>query len=104
MTLVTLLPYLLGVVLLGLATVLGIWPVRKLISVLEAKHELKHGSAGFLRTMSGWLWIAFWIIATWFCATILGDWATYGDLQAALDRAVVRLYVLVEIAAAMGDN
>lgn len=97
-------PYLFALVLLAMATLLGILPVRKLIQVREAKHELKHGSAGFLRTMSGWVVIALWIMATWFFATILGDWATYGNLEDALDRAVLRLYILLEIAAALGDN
>lgn len=47
-------PYVWGVALLAGSAVIGIGPVRKLIQVREAKHELKHGSAGFIRTTSGW--------------------------------------------------
>ena len=97
-------PYLSGLVLLAAATFIGIFPVRKTIHVMEAKHELKHGSAGFLRSIAGWSIIAFWIMTTWFIATILGDWATYGDLGAAVDRAWLRLRILLEIAAAIADS
>ena len=100
----TLEPYLLGLCLFAVTTLIGIWPVKKLITVYEAKHELKQGSAGLLRALSGWVWIAFWIMATWFCATILGDWATHGDFAGAMDRAALRLHVLMEIAATLGDG
>lgn len=97
-------PALAALVLLGLSAAIGIAPIRKLIQVVEAKHELKHGSAGFLRTMKGWSLIAFWLMATWFIATILGDWSVSGDLGAAIDRGWLRLQVLLEIAAALADN
>lgn len=97
-------PILAGVVLLALATTIGILPVKKLIEVYEAKHELKQGSAGFLRSVSGWAVIAFWLMATWFCATILGDWATTGDLNGAIDRSWLRLRILLEIAASLADS
>ncbi|MEO1640715.1 MAG: hypothetical protein AAFU41_15850 [Pseudomonadota bacterium] len=104
MTAAGILPYLYALGLLGMTTLLGIMPVRKLIEVREARHELKQGSAGFLRTVSGWSIILFWIAGTWFCATILGDWATYGDLDAAIDRGLIRLRILLEILAALADD
>ena len=55
--------------------------VKKLIRVHEAKHELKRGSAGFLRSVSGWSMIALWLMAVWFLATIIGDWGATGDLD-----------------------
>lgn len=97
-------PYLFGLVLLAVATVLGIFPIRKAIQIKEAKHELKQGSAGYLRSLSGWSIILFWAAATWFCATILGDWSASGDLQGALARAQIRLQVLLELLALFGDN
>ena len=97
-------PFLAGCVLLVIATGIGILPVRKLIKIHEAKHELKQGSAGFIRTISGWAIIAFWLMATWFIATILGDWANTGDLQGAIDRSWLRLRILLELAAALADN
>lgn len=97
-------PYLSALVLLAVSTVLGYYPVRKLIAVEEAKRELKHGSAGFLRSMSGWFIIALWLAITWFVATVLGDWATYGDLEDAIERSVLRLQIVLEILAALGDN
>lgn len=97
-------PYLAALALLALSTAIGIVPVVKLIRVYEAQHELKRGSAGFLRALSGWAIIVFWIMATWFVATILGDWAINGDLDTAIDRSMLRLYVLLELAFALADS
>ena len=99
-----LLPYLLGIGLFGLSTAFGIAPVRKLIQIREAKHELRRGSTGFILTVSGWAFVAFWIMAVWFAATVLGDWGTHGDFDAALDRASLRLRILAEIAIAIADD
>ena len=97
-------PFATALALLAIATLLGYRPMRKLIQVQEAKHELKHGSAGFLRTMSGWFVIALWLAFTWFGATILGDWHATGDLEGAIARAWLRLQVLLEILAAFSDD
>ena len=90
--------------LLCLAALAGSRPMRKLIEVYEAKHELRQGSAGFLRTMSGWFVIVLWLAFTWFGATILGDWWATGDLQGAIDRGWLRLQILLEILAALSDD
>ena len=79
------------------STVVGVAPIRKLIQVGEARHELRQGSPGFIRSIAGWSVIAFWLGGTWFTATILGDWAASGDLEGALDRSWVRLWILMEI-------
>ena len=97
-------PFLAALVLLAVSALLGYRPVRKLIEVQEAKHELKHGSAGFLRSMSGWFVIVLWLAFTWFGATILGDWWATGDLEGAVERAWVRLQILLEILAALSDD
>lgn len=97
-------PSLTALALLIAGTLMGIWPVKKLIAVQEAKHELKHGSAGFLRSLSGWSIIAFWLMSLWFGGTILGDWAVSGDLDGALDRAWLRLRILIEIAIAIAES
>lgn len=97
-------PFLFGLGLFFVATLVGMAPVRKLIEIREARHELRRGSAGFLVTVSGWAFIAFWIMAVWFAATILGDWATHGDLSAALERAAWRARILLEIAASLADD
>ncbi len=99
-----LLPYIFGLILLAAATLVGIFPVTKLIQIYEGKHELKQGSSGWLRTVSGWSIIAFWIMTTWFLATILGDWSSSGDLEGAINRSWLRLRILLEIAAALGDD
>jgi hypothetical protein len=91
------------VLLIGSACV-GIPLVVKLVRVREAKHELKYGSAAFLRAMAGWTIIAFWLMTTWFLATIIGDWGVSGDLDGAIDRGWLRLRILLEIAAALGDS
>jgi hypothetical protein len=98
------LPYISGAVLFGISAVIGIVPIRKIIVMREAKHELKHGSAGFLRSTSGWMMIVLWLMATWFVATILGDWASFGDLGRAMDRGMLRLQILLEILAALGSD
>lgn len=85
-------------------TAAGIAPVLRLIRISEAKHELKRGSASFIRTLAGWSVIAVWIGATWFSATIIGDWAVTGDLAGAIDRGMLRLYVLLEILAALAAS
>ncbi|WP_299653586.1 hypothetical protein [uncultured Tateyamaria sp.] len=90
--------------LLAFATALGIPAMRKLIVVYEAKHELKHGSAGWLRSLRGWSLVAFWLMTTWFIATIIGDWGVNGDLGAAIDRGWLRLRVLLEIAMAIMES
>ena len=52
-------PFLATIVLLVGATFVGMAPVVKLIKVYEAHHELKRGSAGWIRTIAGWSMIAF---------------------------------------------
>ena len=91
-------------VLILTASLMGIYPIKKLIQVKEAKHELKHGSAGFLRTMSGWIIIAIWAAATWFFATIIGDWWATDDLSGAIVRSGRRLEILLRILEALGDD
>ena len=97
-------PFLAAVVLLVGATFVGMAPVVKLIKVYEAHHELKQGSAGWLRTIGGWSMVAFWLMTTWFLATIVGDWGATGDLSGAVDRSWLRLRILLEIAAALADS
>lgn len=97
-------PVIAALALIAGSAVLGIFPVKKLIQVREAKHELKHGSAGFIRTTSGWIIIAIWLALTWFAATILGDWSVTGDLAGAIDRGWLRLQIILEILAALGND
>lgn len=97
-------PYIAAVVLLALSTWLGVGRVVKIIQVYEAKHELRQGSAGFIRSISGWSMIAFWLMATWFFATIIGDWGASGDLEGAVERSMLRLRILLEIAAAIAES
>lgn len=97
-------PLIAGLALFALSTGVGIYPVVKIIRVREARHELKEGSAGWLRGIGGWAVIAFWLMAVWFFATIIGDWNATGDLDGAIDRSWLRLRILLEIAAALGES
>lgn len=97
-------PFVALALLLVLSAAFGIVPMRKLIQVREAKHELKQGSAGFIRTTSGWFVIVIWLAAAWFVATVLGDWWASGDLDRAIDRGLIRLQILLEILAAFGED
>jgi hypothetical protein len=90
--------------LFALSTLFGLGRVVKLIQVYEAQHELKRGSAGWIRTVSGWSMIFIWLGATWFAATIIGDWGVTGDLAGAIDRSWLRLRVLLEILAALAES
>ena len=90
--------------LLVASALAGITPIKKLIEVEEAKHEFKQGSAGYLRTIQGWSVIAFWLAGTWFLSTILGDWAVNKDLGGAIDRAMLRLWVLLEILQTIAES
>ena len=97
-------PALAALLLLACATALGVPAMRKMIVVYEAKHELKHGSAGWLRSIRGWSLVAFWLMTTWFIATIIGDWGVTGDLEGAIDRGWLRLRLLLEIALAIMES
>ena len=97
-------PILATLAIICAATAVGAFPIKKAIQVQEAKHELKHGSAGFIRTMSGWIVIALWIAATWFFATITGDWWATGDLDGAIARSGKRLEILLHILQALADD
>lgn len=82
----------------------GLGPVRKFITLREAKHELRQGSASFIRGTAGWIIIAIWVAALWFAGTIIGDWARTMDLAYALDRSMLRLQIILEILAALADD
>jgi hypothetical protein len=97
-------PIIAVLLLICLAASVGVYPIKKLIKVQEAKHELKHGSPGFFRTMSGWIIIAVWVAAIWFLATIVGDWWAAGDLNAAIGRSGRRLELLLRILVALTDD
>jgi len=97
-------PALSALALIAFGTLAGIPAVRKLIAVYEAKHELRQGSTGWLRSIGGWSIIAFWLMTTWFVATIIGDWGATGDLEGAINRSWLRLRVLLEIAMAIMDS
>lgn len=93
-----------GLALFAVSTGIGVPMVRKLIQVQEARHELKQGSAGFLRSISGWSMIAIWLLSVWFLSTIVGDWGATGDLDGALARSWLRLRIVLEIAVALMDS
>ena len=97
-------PLLAGLALFALSTGIGMWQVAKIIQIREAKHELKQGSAGFLRSISGWSVIFIWFGLVWFAATIIGDWGATGDLQGAIARGWVRFQILLEILAALAES
>lgn len=97
-------PIIAGLVLFGLSTAIGMANVVKIITVYEAKHELKQGSAGWIRSISGWSLVAVWLLFTWFLATIIGDWYVSGDLEQAIARAEVRLVVILEFLSALASS
>ena len=96
-------PALSAVILFAAATMAGTASVRKIIEMREARHELRQGSASQIRRLASWAVVGFWPVATWFCATVIGDWGATGDLPSALDRTWLRLYILLEIASAFRD-
>lgn len=97
-------PIISGLVLFGFSTFVGMIGVVKIIKIYEAKHELKQGSAGWIRSISGWSFIGFWVLATWFLTTVIGDWHASDDLGGASERSLLRLRIILEIAAAMAES
>lgn len=97
-------PAVAALALVCVSTLIGVPSVKKLITVYEAKHELKQGSTGWLRSIAGWSMIAFWLMSTWFIATIIGDWGATGDLDGAINRSWLRLRLLLEIASAIASS
>lgn len=97
-------PLLATAALLVIATALGAPLMRGRIEAREALHELRSGSASQIRRAAGWLAVILWLMAVWFLATIIGDWMVTGDLAEAVDRSWLRLRILLEIAAALGDS
>lgn len=97
-------PALAGLALFAISTGIGVPMVRKLIQVQEARHELKQGSAGFFRSISGWSMIAIWLLGVWFLSTVVGDWGATGDLDGALARSWLRLRIILEIAVALMES
>lgn len=97
-------PAVAALALVCVSTLIGVPSVKKLITVYEAKRELKQGSTGWLRSIAGWSMIAFWLMSTWFIATIIGDWGATGDLDGAINRSWLRLRLLLEIASAIASS
>ncbi|MEO1732258.1 MAG: hypothetical protein AAFR45_01315 [Pseudomonadota bacterium] len=91
-------------VVIALGACLGLWPVRKLVLMHEARNELRIGSAGYLRRFAGWSIVGLWAAAIWFCGTIIGDWYMTNDLTGAVARAEFRFRVLLQVLAAMADS
>lgn len=89
-------------VLFAFSTYLGLIPVHRMIQRREAQHELRLGSASYFRRMGGLFFVFIWIITVIFLSTILGDWGATGDLEAAMDRAGLRIGLLLQFAASLG--
>lgn len=101
---ITLFPLLLCLPLIGASALIGVPMVKKLVDVKEARHELKRDSTSYIMGVAGWSVIAFWLMATWYLATILGDWMVTGDVAGAIDRSLTRLWVLLQIAAELAAS
>ena len=97
-------PFWATLALFAISTAVGMVQVVKVIQIREAKHELKQGSAGFLRSVGGWSLIFIWFGGVWFLATIIGDWGVSGDLAGAWERGQLRLRILLEILAALAES
>lgn len=97
-------PIFAGLILFCVSMAAGMFNVVKIITIYEAKHELRHGSAGWIKAISGWSLVVVWLLVTWFLATIIGDWYISGDVEAAMERAEVRLWIMLEIIAAVLDS
>lgn len=96
-------PILAGFGLFVLASLMGLVPTRRFIEILEAKHELKQGSAGYLRIVARGTMVVLWLAGTWFCATIIADWGVSGDLDGAVARGMRRLEFVLILLHHLGD-
>lgn len=84
---------------LGLVALIGIWPMRKLVEIVEGQRAMQSGAPSLLRRLRGWSFIAIWGLGTLYAGTFLGDWARTGDLSGASERALARLRIVVEVIA-----
>ncbi|MEM6897589.1 MAG: hypothetical protein AAF576_09410 [Pseudomonadota bacterium] len=90
---------------LGLATVAaialgaasGLWPTRRLITIREAQRELRQGSSSWLREITGWSVILFWLGILVYTGTVLGEWAATGSFIAAMNRVLATISLILEI-------
>ena len=98
----SLVPIVLLLLLFFVSAFIGKTIVRKTIQVREATHELKQGSAGFLRGLAGWGVIVLWAVTILCFATVLGDWQISGDFDGAIERGRERLPLLFIIVTALG--
>ena len=89
-------------ILFSFSTYIGLIPVHRMIQRHETEHELRRGSASYFRRMGGLFFVIVWIGTVVFLSTILGDWAATGDLEAAMDRAGLRIGLLLQFAASFG--
>ncbi|HMB12788.1 MAG TPA: hypothetical protein VKN37_02175 [Roseovarius sp.] len=83
----------------GIVAVIGVWPMRKLVEIVEGQRAMQSGAPSLLRRLRGWSFIAIWGLGTLYAGTFLGDWARTGDLSGASDRALSRLRIVVEVIA-----
>lgn len=86
-------------ILFSFSTYLGLIPVHRMIQRREAQHELRWG---YVRRMGGLFIIFVWVITVIFLSMIIGDWGVTGDLDAALNRAGLRIGLLNKMAASLG--
>ncbi|MEO0486618.1 MAG: hypothetical protein AAF092_11960 [Pseudomonadota bacterium] len=98
-----LLPALAALALLAGGTLVGYGASKKLITMGEARHGLKQGSASQLRALAGWFWVLLWLAVLWFGGTIIGNWGATGDLEGAINRSELRLWLLIELIGAAAD-
>ena len=90
-------PALAGLGIWAAGAFFGMIPMVRIIRMAEAWHELKRGSAGFLRAMGGVSLIVIWLVSLWFAGSVLGDWQVMGDLELALEASALRLRILIEV-------
>lgn len=83
---------------LGVMALIGIWPIRKSIDIMEGKRGMQAGAPSLLRRMRGWSFVGVWGLLLLFVGAFYGDWAKTGDLDGAAMRAMERSRFVTELA------
>ncbi len=82
----------------------GIYVLRTLTLALEGHYEFKGDSMTKRSRLGGFTRVFFWVIAAALAWSFFIDWIWFEDLGFATAALMVRLEIVFEILASMGDN
>ena len=82
----------------------GVHVVRKLTLALEGKYEFKGDSISKRSRLAGFTVFFLWVMFASVNWSFAFDWFLSGSIEYAYDRLWIKVYVILEILAALGDD